>query len=80
MRVIIAGSRSMTAAEEVATAIAHSGFAITEVISRGARGVDTLGGAWARTHKIPHATLSCAVGALWQARGVSPVRSNGARG
>ncbi|SRR5712692_3186065 len=53
MRVIIAGSRSMTAAEEVATAIAHSGFAITEVISGGARGVDTLGEAWARTHKIP---------------------------
>jgi len=53
MRVIIAGSRSMTGAEEIATAITRSGFAITEVISGGARGVDTLEEAWARTHKIP---------------------------
>ena len=53
MRVIIAGSRSMTGAEEVAIAIVHFGFAVTEVMSGGARGVDTLGEAWARTHKIP---------------------------
>ena len=53
MRVIIAGSRSLTDAEQVATAIAQSGFALTEVISGGARGVDTLGEAWARRRRIP---------------------------
>jgi hypothetical protein len=53
MRVIIAGSRSMTNAEQVAAAIAQSGFVICEVISGGARGVDTLGEAWARTNLIP---------------------------
>ena len=53
MRVIIAGSRSITSAQEVATAIARSGFVITELISGGARGVDTLGEAWATKHKIP---------------------------
>lgn len=53
MRVIIAGSRSMTDAAEVATAIARSGFTITEVISGGARGVDTFGEAWARRRRIP---------------------------
>jgi hypothetical protein len=53
MRVIIAGSRSMTDAAQVTMAIAQSGFVIREVISGGARGVDTLGEAWARTHHIP---------------------------
>ena len=53
MRVIIAGSRSMTEAVQVTMAIAQSGFVIREVISGGARGVDTLGEAWARTHHIP---------------------------
>jgi hypothetical protein len=53
MRVIIAGSRSITSAQAVATAIARSGLAITEVISGGARGVDTLGEAWAKKHKVP---------------------------
>lgn len=53
MRVIIAGSRSMTDAAQVTMAIAQSGFVIREVISGGARGVDTFGEAWARTHHIP---------------------------
>jgi hypothetical protein len=53
MRVIIAGSRSMTDSQQVATAIAQSGFVIREVISGGARGVHSLGEAWARTNHIP---------------------------
>ncbi len=50
---IIAGSRSITAADEIAIAIAPSGFAITEVMSAGSQGVDTLREASARTHTIP---------------------------
>lgn len=48
MRVIIAGSRDITAMSEVEAAIAESGFEITEVVSGGARGVDLNGMAWAR--------------------------------
>jgi hypothetical protein len=67
MRVVIAGSRSMMAAAEVATAVARSGFAITAVISGCAREVDTLGEAWARTHKI----LIRRVPAPWERYGKS---------
>jgi hypothetical protein len=53
MRVIIAGSRTITDAIEVEKAIKLSGFQITEVISGGAQGVDSLGASWANTNKIP---------------------------
>lgn len=48
MRVIIAGSRSVTSLKVVSEAIAASGFTITQVVSGGARGVDTLGEIWAK--------------------------------
>lgn len=38
---------------EVARAIAESGFAVTEVVSGTARGVDRLGERWARERGIP---------------------------
>lgn len=53
MKVIIAGSRSITDITTVIRAIEESGFEITEVISGGARGVDLLGEEWAQSHSIP---------------------------
>ena len=53
MRVIIAGSRSITSYDYVCQAIKESCFDITEVISGTARGVDQLGERWARDNGIP---------------------------
>lgn len=53
MKVIIAGSRSITSYEAVRKAIAASSFEITEVVSGGARGVDRLGERWADENDIP---------------------------
>lgn len=57
MKVIIAGSRHITPAfngEKILKfAIKESGFDITEVISGGARGVDTMGEYWAIENNIP---------------------------
>jgi predicted Rossmann-fold nucleotide-binding protein len=47
MRVIIAGSRSITDQSIVDKAVEESGFKIDVVISGGARGVDSLGEDWA---------------------------------
>lgn len=47
MKVVICGSRSILDPEIVAEAIQESGFDITEVISGGAVGVDSLGAQWA---------------------------------
>lgn len=53
MKVIIAGSRSITSFEDVSAAIIASGFTITEVVSGGAAGVDTMGEQWAATAGLP---------------------------
>lgn len=56
MKVIIAGSRSLTAVaaiDETEAAIAASGFTITEVVSGGARGPDDIGECWANERGIP---------------------------
>lgn len=53
MRVIIAGSRSITSYATVCEAIKASGFDITKVVSGCARGVDQNGEEWAFNHKIP---------------------------
>lgn len=50
MKVIIAGSRSITSYKYVEDAVALSGFDITEVVSGTAGGVDTLGELWAKNH------------------------------
>lgn len=47
MRVIIAGSRSITDYSLVEKAVKDSGFRIDVVISGGARGVDSMGEEWA---------------------------------
>lgn len=47
MRVIIAGSRSITDPTLIPLVVRCSGFLITEVVCGGAKGVDTLGQLWA---------------------------------
>lgn len=51
-RVIIAGSRSITDAEPVHTAIENAPFDIDEVVSGCADGVDTLGEEWADANGV----------------------------
>lgn len=53
MRIVIAGSRSLSNPKLVAEAIEASGFPVTEVVSGGARGIDRLGEQWARHKGLP---------------------------
>lgn len=53
MRVIIAGGREVTDPKVLLDAIKASGFLITEVVSGGARGVDTMGEFWASSFGVP---------------------------
>lgn len=54
MRVIIAGSRSISDFRVVVRAVNRTGFVITEVISGAARrGVDAHGESWAKSRGIP---------------------------
>ncbi len=53
MKVIIAGSRSITDYATVAQAVADSGFSVEEVVSGTAAGVDQLGILWADYRGIP---------------------------
>jgi len=52
MKVIIAGSRTITDYAEVVKAIEQSGYNITEIVSGGAKGVDTLGERYAEDHGL----------------------------
>ena len=53
MKVIVAGSRSITRLTLVSKAIADSDFEVTEIVSGCARGVDRLGEQWANYNDIP---------------------------
>ena len=53
MKVIIAGSRSITDFETIKKAIECCPFSISEVVSGGAKGVDVLGEKYAGDEKIP---------------------------
>lgn len=53
MKTIIAGSRGIVDYSLVGRAVEISGFAITEVVSGAAKGVDQLGERWADENKIP---------------------------
>ena len=53
MKVVIAGSRSIVNPMIIVEAIVESGFAITEVVSGGAQGVDSLAEKWATQNEIP---------------------------
>jgi hypothetical protein len=53
MKVIIAGGRTITDYNLVLSAVAESGFTITEVVSGMAPGVDTLAIQYATEHNLP---------------------------
>ena len=54
MKVIIAGSRELWLSEdEMAQAVADSGYQITEVVSGNARGIDRCGETWGYENDIP---------------------------
>jgi hypothetical protein len=53
MKVIIAGTRTCNDKDLVWKVLNESKFEITELISGGAQGVDSLGEAWARSKNIP---------------------------
>lgn len=53
MKTIIAGSREIVDFNCVLKAVADCGWTITEVVSGGARGVDTLGEQYAKSFNIP---------------------------
>lgn len=74
MKTIIAGSRTIDDYAVVAAAVAASGFAITEVVSGCARGVDQLGEQWAYAHQLPIARFP----ADWKRYGrrAGPIRNN----
>jgi hypothetical protein len=73
MRVIIAGTRSISSPEEVSLAIRQSGFPVTEIVSGGCGGVDRVGEAWATTNRIPTKVFY----AEWQiyGRAAGPIRN-----
>lgn len=52
MKVIIAGSRTITSYDTVEDAVKQSGFGVTEVVSGCARGVDRLGERYAHQRGI----------------------------
>lgn len=56
MKVIVAGSRTITDPNVVAEAIKTSGFPVTEIIEGGCRGVDDLARNWAMWNNIPFTT------------------------
>ena len=53
MKVILAGSRSITDMDALDVAIHESEFDITEVVSGRAVGIDTLGETWAEINNVP---------------------------
>lgn len=73
MRVIIAGSRDGCAQRHLAEAIESSGFPITEIVTGGARGVDTQAFDWGWTAGIPVKTFL----ADWKTNGkaAGPIRN-----
>lgn len=73
MKVVIAGSRTITDRVAVAKAIRMSGFDITEVVSGKAAGVDRLGETWAIANNIPVKEMP----AKWQKydKAAGPIRN-----
>ena len=73
MKVIIAGSRDITSYSLVEEAVASSRFAITEVVSGGARGVDELGEWYATERGLPIKRFPANWGQFGKAAG--PIRN-----
>jgi hypothetical protein len=53
VKVAVLGSRSVRSLAVVASAIQQSGFPVSQVLSGGARGVDSMAVAWAQQRGIP---------------------------
>ena len=53
MKVIVAGSRTITDYQKVKNALSAFEWEITEIVSGGANGVDKMGERWAIENKIP---------------------------
>jgi hypothetical protein len=53
MKTIIAGSRGLTGAGLISSAVSQSGFDVTEVVSGTARGIDSSGEDWAWDCQLP---------------------------
>jgi hypothetical protein len=70
MKVIVAGSRTVTSMTFVELAIKESKFEITELVSGGARGVDELGEVWAAFNHIPIKQFRAAWGFYGQSAGM----------
>ncbi len=67
MKVIIAGSRNIIDYSTVIDAVFNCSFEITEIVSGGARGVDTLAIAYAKEFGFPYIIKT----ALWDLHGKS---------
>jgi len=52
VKIIIAGTRTVTDYSVVCRAVENSEFDISMIVSGGARGVDTLGERWGREHGV----------------------------
>jgi len=52
MKVLIAGSRDITSPFLLERAIDECGFTIEEIVSGGAKGVDTMAAKWAKKHGV----------------------------
>lgn len=53
MKTIIAGSRTITSTIQVYQILGKSNIDITEVVSGGAKGVDSIGEKWAKRRNLP---------------------------
>lgn len=67
MKTIIAGSREITSTHVVRLAVEESGFAISEIVSGGARGVDRIGIWVAESFNLPIKVMD----ADWELNGKS---------
>jgi hypothetical protein len=70
LKTIIAGSRNITDYSVLETAIAASSFTITEVISGGARGVDSLGEWFANKNNLPLTIMNAEWGKYGKSAGI----------
>jgi len=52
MKVLVCGSRHVSDEGTVASAIVSSGFAVSELVHGGCRGIDQMAGRWATKHGI----------------------------
>ena len=79
MKVIIAGSRSITDYDLVCNAIALSGFDVTEVVSGCADGVDKIGEWWAIRYAVTLTQMPANWGDISHPKAVVRIRRDGTK-